>query len=98
MGDVLAAPALGLNLGKGALELREVFAFLEFSFLQQISHPSGFFNHDGDWVVDFVRHAGGELTDRRQLAGFNHLLVHEFFFFVGPGGAYHHHARQGTRP
>ena len=72
------------------MEFIEVVTGGEFFFFEKIMDPTGLFHHDGHGVVDLMGDARSQFSHRRQLAGFNDLLVHHRFFLVGHLDAGHH--------
>ena len=82
--DFLAPPALGSDLGQGALYFTFVVVPLK-PFFHQILNPSGFLYHNGNRIVDLVSYTCRKFSDTRQLACFDDLFVHDVLGFVRPG-------------
>ncbi len=94
MGDLLAAFPLDVNLIQGPAEFGEIFTLLQILFFQEIFNPAGLLHHDRHRIVDFMGHAGGQLSHRGQLAGFDDLLVHHLFFLIEFRHLAHHFFRE----
>ena len=62
MGDFLTAFSLASNLFQRTLDFLQIFSILKFLFLQQITYPSRFLNHNRNRVIDLMCNASHQLS------------------------------------